>query len=305
MLNPTHLRTLREIASRGSIAAAADALWLTPSAVSQQMSSLEREVGQRLLERTPRSVRLTQAGVRLVSHAERILADCEAAVSDLEALANGVVGDVRVSAFPSAAQAILVPALAALRIQHPDLAVLANDLEPHEAMPALKVGDLDVVLSHEYTTMPSYSDPGLERIDVLVEPMYAALPANHALAGAPVLLSDLSHEHWIVGRDATFCRDCVIRAANTAGFEPHIEFETNDFRVLASAVAAGLGVALLPAIADIEGLAGIALQPLAGSPIERRIFIAIRKGSRTAPLVSAVVDAIEDAAVDLAARLAP
>ncbi len=303
MLNPTHLKTLREIASRGSIAAAAEALWLTPSAVSQQMSALERELGRPLLERTPRSVRLTQAGERLVAHAEQILADCEAAVADLEALADGVVGDVRVSAFPSAAQAILVPALATLRAEHPDITVLANDLEPHEAMPALKIGELDLVLSHEYNTMPAYSDPGLERIELLAEPMFAAVPRSHPAARRPVSLEELRDEHWIVGRDATFCRECVVRATNAAGFEPRIEFETNDFRVLASAVAAGLGVALLPAIADVRCLEGIALQPLAGNPIERRIFAAIRKGSRTAPLVSAVLDAVVNAAHEVAERL--
>ncbi|MDO9174219.1 MAG: LysR family transcriptional regulator, partial [Actinomycetota bacterium] len=170
-LNTTRLRILREIAARGTISAAAEALWLTPSAVSQQMSALEREVGVQLLERTPRSVRLTDAGTRLVAHAEKILAECETALADLESQTGRVTGTVRVSAFSTAAQAFLLPALQLLRDRAPSLTILANDLEPHESMPALKSGHLDLVVSHEYNMTPPYSDPGIDRTDIVTERM--------------------------------------------------------------------------------------------------------------------------------------
>lgn len=294
-LNTTRLRILREIAARGTISAAAESLWLTPSAVSQQMSALERELGVQLLERTPRSVRLTDAGVRLVAHAERILADCEAAVADLESQSGHVSGTVRVSAFATAAQAFLLPALQALRGRYPALTVQATDLEPHESMPALKSGQLDLVVSHEYSVLPPYADPGVDRTDLLTERMLLALPSTHPLADKSSRLADFAGERWIVGQEATFCRDAVTRAANLAGFEPIIELQFNDFRVIANAVRRGLGVALVPRIADLRGIQGLSLRALDEPRIERTIFAAVRKGSAEAPGISAVLGALVEA----------
>lgn len=296
-LNTSRLRILREIASRGSISAAAQALWLTPSAVSQQMSALERELGVSLLERSARSVRLTDAGTRLVTHAEKILADCEAAVADLESLGDDVSGTLRVSAFSTAAQALLLPALEALSRRYPSLTVLATDLEPHEAMPALKSGHLDLVISHEYNLLPPYHDPGIERHDLMTERMLLALPSAHPLADAPSLrLADFANERWIVGREATFCRDAVVRAAQLAGFDPIIELQSNDFRVIAHAVRRGLGVALVPRIADLRGIRGLSLRALDDPRLERSIFAAVRKGSSVAPGVSVMLGALKEAA---------
>jgi DNA-binding transcriptional LysR family regulator len=289
MLNTTRLRILREVAARGSIAAASEALFLTPSAVSQQMSSLERELGVSLLERTPRSVRLTDAGTRLVAHAERILADCEEAVADLASMEGDVAGVLRVSAFPTAMQALVVPALGVLRERYPALTVLVDDLEPHESMPALKSGQLDIALSHEYSIQPPFADPGIERYDLLREPMLLALPAAHPLAGKPAHLSDFAEERWIVGREATFCRDAVLRACGICGFEPRMELQSNDFRVIGAAVAAGLGVALLPSIADMRGIEGLAVGEIVEPKLERQVFAAVRAGSGGAPAVRALL----------------
>jgi DNA-binding transcriptional LysR family regulator len=294
-LNTTRLRILREIAARGTISAAAEALWLTPSAVSQQMSALEREVGVQLLERSPRSVRLTDAGTRLVAHAERILADCEAAIADLELESGTVTGVVRVSAFSTAAQAFLLPALQALRERFPSLTVQATDLEPHESMPALKSGQLDVVVSHEYNLLPPYADPGIDRTDILTERMLLALPASHPLADRSARLADFASERWIVGREATFCRDAVIRAAHLAGFEPIVELQLNDYRVIANAVRRGLGVALIPRIADLRGIDGLSLRALEEPRLERTVFAAVRKGSAESPGIAAVLDALRRA----------
>jgi DNA-binding transcriptional LysR family regulator len=126
MLNTNRLRILREVASRGTIVAAAEALYLTPPAVSHQLGVLEREVGIPLLERSPRAVRLTDAGERLVEHAETILADCEAALADLESFSEEVSGTVHVSAFQTAAQGIVIPAVAALRSARPALEVIVS-----------------------------------------------------------------------------------------------------------------------------------------------------------------------------------
>jgi DNA-binding transcriptional LysR family regulator len=294
-LNTTRLRILREIAARGTISAAAEALWLTPSAVSQQMSALERELGVDLLERTPRSVRLTDAGERLVIHAERILADCEAAVADLEAQSGHVGGIVRVSAFTTAEQEFLLPALRTLRDRYPALTVLVTDLEPYEAMPALKSGQFDLVVSHEYNMTPPYADPGIDRTDLLTERMLLALPATHPLADKSARLADFAEERWIVGQDGTSCRDAVICAAHLAGFEPVVELQFEDYRVIANAVRRGLGVALIPRIADLRGIDGLSLRALEEPRLERTIFAAVRKGSGASPGISAVLAALREA----------
>ena len=295
VLNTTRLRILREIAARGTISAAAAALWLTPSAVSQQMSALEREVDAQLLERSPRSVRLTDAGKRLVGHAERILAECEEALADLESQTGRISGTVRVSAFSTAAQAFLLPALQLLRERFPTLTVQATDLEPHESMPALKSGQLDLVVSHEYNVTPPFANPGIDRSDIVTERMLLALPSSHPLADKSARLADFANERWIVGQEATFCRDAVIRAAHLAGFEPVVEIQMNDYRVIANAVRRGLGVALIPRIADLQGVDGLSLRALEEPRLERTIFAAVRKGSAENPGISAVLGALKEA----------
>src|SRR5450759_5552071 len=118
-LNTNRLRILREVAARGTITAAAAALYLTPPAISHQLATLEREVGVPLLERTARSIRLTDAGTRLVSHAETILAECEAALADVATFVEQVTGTVRLSVFQTAAQTFALPALSLIHISEP------------------------------------------------------------------------------------------------------------------------------------------------------------------------------------------
>src|SRR5450759_953229 len=118
-LSTTRLRILREVAERGTIAAAATALYLTPPAISHQLRVLELEVGVPLLERTARSIRLTDAGTRLVAHAETILAECETALADVAKFVEQVTGTVRLSVFQTAAQTFALPALSLIHISEP------------------------------------------------------------------------------------------------------------------------------------------------------------------------------------------
>ncbi len=294
ILNTTRLRILREVAARGTIAAAAEALFLTAPAASHQLSVLEHEVGVALLERTARSVRLTDAGRRLVEHAETILAECEAAIADVAALAADVTGSVLISTFQTAAQTIALPALVVLRDRYPDLDVTAVEFEPVRAIPALKSGQLDIALSHDWDFVPPVSDPGLDRFELLTEPVVALLPLDHRLVGHRVRLSDLADERWCVAQESAVSRQAVRRAANAAGFNPHVVFESNYFRALGSAVEAGLGVGVAPAMTDLRGL-DISIQPLSEPTMSRRIFAAVRKGSGGAPAVRAVLDALIEA----------
>ncbi len=304
MLNVQRLRVLREVAARGTIAAAAEALWVTPSAVSQQLSQLEREAGVPLLERDGRKVKLTGAGERLVAHTERILADLEEAEADMAALGTGISGFLRTSAFPTAARSLLVPALAKLGAEHPHLRVSMIDFEPEEAMPALKTGHLDLVLTYEWDTLPVIEDAGIERTHLLTEPVYLALPAAHPLAGGPVRIEDLAAEEWIVGRDSTSMLDLVVSAANRAGFEPRTDLHSMDFQVILAAVAEGLGVTLVPPLALVGCRPeGIDIEPLVDATLHRTIHAAIRRGSGANPAIAVALSALRECAGSLEQRL--
>lgn len=306
MLNVNRLRMLREIAARGTIAAAAEALYMTPSAVSQQMTVLEAEAGVELLERVGRGVRLTDAGVRLVANTERILAEIEHAEAELAAAHEGVVGRVRVSAFPTAARSILVPALVALKDAHPNLRVSTLDLEPEEAVPALKARELDIAVTYEWDLLPSVEDPGVEREELLVEQVFLAVPDTHTLASSSsVSIARLAEEQWIVGRDQTSMLDLVAAATRRFGYEPRTDFHSMDFEVILAAVSAGLGVALVPPLALVDEVPGVAVKPIEDFEVNRTVWAAVRRGSSAAPGTAAVLQALRSAAAEIAAAVAP
>lgn len=291
MLNTTRLRILREVAERGTIIAAAEALYLTPPAVSHQLKVLEAEVGVPLLERTARSIRLTDAGMRLVEHAETILAECETAVADVVAVAGEVTGHLRLSTFQTAAQSFALPAVADLLRRYPMLDIVVEELEPARALPALKAGRIDIALSHEWDFVPLPKDAGIDRYDLLAEPIVVLLPPRHPLSGGPVRLRDLAEERWCVAMESAASRQAVERIAQSAGFEPRIVLESNYFRAIGSAVEAGLGIGVAPLMTDLRGL-DIVLQPLIEPSMSRRIFAAVRRGSGGIPAMRAVLDAL-------------
>lgn len=301
MLNVNRLKMLREVAARGTIAAAAEALYMTPSAVSQQMSVLEREAGMPLLEKAGRGVRLTDAGSRLVGHAERVLAVLEEAQADLDAVARGVAGRLRTCAFPTGARALLVPALSRLRSAYPELDLSMVDLEPEESVPLLKTGEIDLLLTYEFDHLPSHEDPGLERVLLAIEPMAIALPVTHPAAAGPLRVSDLRDEEWIVGRDGSSLLEVQVRVANEAGFQPRLDLHSNDYQVILAAVEAGLGVALVPPIARFAEYPGVAFRQPEDMRVLRRILAVIRRGSGGSPAIAATLAALREVAGEQAA----
>jgi DNA-binding transcriptional LysR family regulator len=296
MLNVNRMRVLREVAARGSIAAAAEALYLSPSAVSQQMSTLEREAGVELLERVGRGVRLTPAGERLVAYTERVLVVLEEAQADVDAVAHGVAGRVHTSAFPTAARALLVPALARIKAAYPRLQLRMVDLEPEDGIPLLRIGELDILLTYEFEMLPPREQPGLERVPLMSEPMAIAMPVAHPLAAGPVRVADLGGEQWIVGRDGSSFLEVQVHVSNEAGYEPKVDLHSNDYQVILAAVEAGLGVALVPPMARFADYPGVAFRQPADMEIRRHIVALIRRGSQKSPAVAAAMDAIRQVA---------
>jgi len=294
------MRILREIADRGSIAAAAEALYMTPSAVSQQMATLEREAGTPLLERSGRSVRLTPAGSALVGQTERVLAVLEEAQAELDEISQGVAGRVRTCAFPTAARALLIPALARLRTQAPRLHFTMVDLEPEESIPMLKRGELDVVLTYEFNHLPTPHDPGVARHVLLVEPIYVALPATHPLAWqGPVRVADLAEEQWIVGRDGSPFLEVQMRVANEAGFVPKVDLHSNDYQVILSAVQAGLGLTIVPPLALFASYPGVVYRTPEDVEVHRTISALVRRGSDRSPSIASVLATLTEVAEEL------
>jgi DNA-binding transcriptional LysR family regulator len=301
MYDVRRLRMLRELAARGTVTAVADALAYTPSAVSQQLAALERDAGVALLERAGRGVRLTEAGRRLAAHADAIMARMEAAEADLAGLAGRAAGRLRVACFQTAAGALVLPALARLRLRHPDVRPELEDVEAEEALPGLRLGEYDVVVAEEYDHAPRRRDPAVERTELGHDRMLIALPEGHPLAGAErVALADLAAETWVSPRENTLFAAMVARACRAAGgFEPDIRHRSNDLRLLFELVAGGQAVALVPALGRGWLVPGAVLRPPAGSQLERRIFTAVRRGTGAHPAVAALQEALAEQAREI------
>jgi DNA-binding transcriptional LysR family regulator len=253
MLDVRRMRVLREVAQRGSFSAAAEALSFTQSAVSQQIAALEREAGAVLVRRSARGVRLTEAGAALVRHTETILARLAEAEAELEAIAGLKGGRLRMAAFESAGATLMPLAIAAFRERHPGVELSMTMLEPEDAIPQLRAGELDLALTFSALHGPP-PDESLDHQHLLDDPMYLVLPQNHPLARKrAVRLADLADEAWIGGPADCECNRLIYRACAAVGYHPRIAFETDDYQAVQGFVAAGVGVSL---IAEL-GLRGI------------------------------------------------
>lgn len=292
MLDVRKLRLLRELAHRATIAAVADALSYTPSAVSQQLAALEREAGVPLLRRTGRRVVLTPAGAALADDTEAVLALLEEAAARLAATRTRLTGPLRIGAFPTAVQTILSAALVALGRDHPGLELMVTELDPAAVPDALRAGALDVALVHEYDYVPAEPSPALDSEPLIEETIYLAS------AGAPAgpaedPVRSCRAAPWIVASPGTLCHAMTLRAAQAAGFTPRVRHHADDFGTVLALVAAGQGVALVPQLGAADPPAGVRLTPL---PARRRTRIAYRRGTRRDPAVSACIAAIRASA---------
>lgn len=272
---PRHLRTLEAVARLGSFAAAAAELSYTQSAVSQQLAELESRVGARVVTRRP--VRVTEAGAMLLRTEASISASMSTAAAELAALADGSIGEVRLGAFISAAASIVPPALARLHASHPGVRITLRELHQDDAYPLLLRGEIDVAVTFDYEHAPDPAPDGIAQRPLAEDPVLLALPAGHPLAGAPrVDPADVPPDAWI--NTAVDVGDLAPGAgpAAGAGFESGpglgVDFDGQDFRTALNLVAAGLGVALLPALVLLDHPATVVVRPLRGRQLVRRLF---------------------------------
>jgi DNA-binding transcriptional LysR family regulator len=329
MLDVRKMQLLRELARLGTIAAVAEAQFCTASAVSQQLSALEREAGVKLLRRSGRGVELTAAGAELADRTGPVLALLEEAAGALAAHRSELTGELRIGAFPTAVRTLLPGALVRLGADYPRLELRVTELDPAQVPDALRTGALDIALVHEYDYVPAEPDPALVTKPLLAETIFLAYSATEGRGVAaaigtapdPVLASRqlpwivatpgtapdpvLASRQlpWIVATPGTLCHLMAVRLCQAAGFTPRIRHYADDFAAVLTLVAAGQGVALVPELALAELPDGVALTAL---PALRRTLIACRRGAVAHPAVVASAAAIRAAAADyLSSTLRP
>jgi DNA-binding transcriptional LysR family regulator len=296
MLKVGRLRVFKEVAYRGSISAAADALSYTQSAVSQQIAALEAETGLTLLERHPRGVSLTAAGQALIGHTDGILARLEAAEEALAAIAGLRGGRLRMASFPTAGATLMPVAIATFRAAHPDVELSLAEGEPEEIAPRLRGGELDLALLFEFAG-ERVVDERMTRAELLEDPMHLALPRGHRLSARERLrLEDLSAQSWVQTSSSSPCARHVVRCCHAAGFEPKVAFESDDYQTVQGLVAAGVGVALIPRMALSTVREDIVIRSLDPAPPVRSVLAAAPAGPRLVPAASAMLSILEQLA---------
>jgi DNA-binding transcriptional LysR family regulator len=304
MLDVRKMHLLRELARLGTIAAVAQAGFCTPSAVSQQLSALEREAGVQLIRRSGRGVELTAAGADLADRTGPVLALLEEAAAALAASRDELAGELRIGAFQTAVRSLLPAALVALGAEHPRLELRVTELDPAHAPDALRAGVLDIALVHEYDCVPAEPDPALRTKPLLEETIFlaSAAGARSEQAGLAMASGEFAavqpllaarEQPWIVASPGTLCHLMAVRLCQGAGFAPRIRHYADDFAAVLTLVAAGQGVALVPELALADLPDGVALAPL---PARRRTRIAFRAAAAAHPAVTACAAAIQAAA---------
>ena len=310
MLDVRRLHLLCDLSRLGTIAAVARAHSYTPSAVSQQLSALEREAGLALLEHTGRRVTFTPAGRVLVQHAETVLAALEETSAALATMTTQLAGPLRIGAFPTAVRMLLPGALVSLGRRHPRLDLQVTELDPAAVPAALLERRLDVGLVNDYDVVPSdvehseversEPEPALDTVPLLDETVLLAVPVSAPAAVEAATAADplraLRDAAWILASPDTLCHTMTLHVCRIAGYKPRARHQADDFATVLALVAAGQGVSLVPQLAAAQPPDGVRLIPL---KTRRRTRVAYRRGTAAHPAITAFVSAIREAAAAL------
>ncbi|MFF2534700.1 LysR family transcriptional regulator [Streptomyces cyaneofuscatus] len=291
------LRILRTLRDRGTVTATAEALLMTPSAVSQQLTNLAKQLGVELLEPQGRRVRLTDAAHLVLRHAEAVFAQLERADAELTGYLRGEAGEIRVGAFSTAVPALVVPAVRLLRAEdRPGPDVRVREAEAAEAYELLTAGEVDLALSLA-AHAPTARDPRFSLFPLLADPLDVALPAGHPLADAPALrLADLAADRWIFGGSGPWS-EITTAACEAAGFVPEQAHSAAGWTAILALVEAGMGIALVPRMASREQRReGVVMRVLEADQPRRHVVAAVRHGAESGPAVARVLAALTETA---------
>ena len=304
VLSSHRLRVLLEVFRSGSIAGAARALKLSPSAVSHQLSRLEEEAGIGLVERNAQSLRLTEAGRRLAVRAQEVVDIIESAEKDLLAQARVDSGVLRIGFFASAGYRLLPLALARFAARYPSVALDLVEGQPFELMPELERGALDVLVVFEHALDPWTCPEGVQVLHLFDEPQLLVVPTGHGVAlHAKVRLADLADQPWITTFGTEHPISPLERAAMLEGFTPQIRCRSDHYEVTLGLVRAGLGVALVPSL-GLHGATGVQTYRLATPQLYRRIGVA-RRPTNPNPAARSFIAYLRTASAQLRNSLDP
>lgn len=302
MLEMKRLRLLWELDSRGTVAAVADALNYSPSAISQQLALLEREAGVPLLRRSGRTLELTPAAQVLVAETHDLLAGLERAEAALHRAHAEVGGTVRIAVFQTALLALMPQVLGRLRDTHPRLRVEMVQHEPEAGLEETWTRRFDLVIAEQY---PGHAAPrfsGLDRQPLITDRIRLGLPAPGVGSGAVDAvrrLADAAELPWVLEPEGAASRHWALQACRSAGFEPDVRYETADLQAQVRLIETGNAVALLPDLLHAGTTRALRLIDLAGDP-ERAVFTAARASAEGHPGLAAVRAALRDEAALLA-----
>ena len=297
MLNLSRLHLLHELSVLGTISAVADAVHLTRPAVSQQLAQLEEELDTVLIERSGRGVRLTPAGRRLVARATDLFQMVEEIEAEVAAANVEVSGEVRMSAFGSLASSVVPLAIKALQDDHPQLSVLFTELEPSEGLRAAAAKQTDIAIVDDLVSAEALANV-LEFIPLCVDHFDAVVSASHKLAGRKSIhLSDLAHERWALNQSAATYHTFLLNACFAGGFTPKVTTSSRNMAVTLEMVRTGGNVAVMPRLGlrHVEKDPDFSILPI-DPVLNRRVFVALPKGTAKRPAVAAVLDALTLAA---------
>jgi DNA-binding transcriptional LysR family regulator len=292
-----HLAALGAIAEHGSFGRAAAALGYTQSAVSQQLATLERLVGERLVERPggPRPVELTEAGRLLLHHAEAIVARLQAARADMDALRAGEAGTLRVGAFQSAGARILPEVLRRYTAAWPRVEVRLEEAEDESLLSQIEHGTLDLAF-----VMLPVEDPALETVELVRDPYVLVTQADSPLARAttPPTFREIGAMP-LIGYRTCLGGQQVEERLRAAGVAPRMAFRSDDNLTLQAMVATGIGIALVPRLTVNEADSRIAVIELGDRVPPRLIGLAWHRDRYRSPAALAFVDAARELCAEL------
>jgi DNA-binding transcriptional LysR family regulator len=284
------IRVLREFRERGSIATTAEALHLTPSAVSQQLARIARDVGFDVLQPVGRRVVLTPRGQALLAHADAVFAAIERARHELDSWDDSVRGTITIGAFSTAITGLLPALLDRARHDIPNVSIMLCEAEPPALFDGLDAGRYDVALAVNFTGSPAAGDPRYHRVDLGPDELDLALPRDHPMCAAETLtLKDVEAEPWITGDGEGCCGAITTTACAAAGFTPNVAHRTNDWQALAQLVAHGHGVALIPRLAQRDLPAAVTIRAISEPRPQRQIFAAVPEGAQHSPLITTIL----------------
>ncbi len=293
MLDLSSVISLRGIDTHGSVIAAADALGFSPSAVSQQIKRLEKQVGVPLLERVGRGVMLTEHGRRLADAGGLLLTDLERVESGLHRDAETVAGNIRLAAFSTAMRGLVAPVVREVLAAHPDLSLRVMEKEPWDAIDLVADGQCEISVVHNWGDVPLAIPEHLVSRSLMHDEAHVLVPAGHHLANRKrVTPKELVEEDWIATPEGTICREWLHRMYDGTGKLPRITHQSMEFDSHVALVRAGLGIALVPQLGRAPLPDGvIALR--AHDPVPTREVLALhRRSMADSPAIRAVVDAL-------------